>query len=65
MKTSTPHGDIDQSAIDRKNDYLFRISIKALIKNENGDDLVIIQPEALKDSMHNGERSIYYYSPLI
>jgi hypothetical protein len=54
MKTSTPHGDIDQSAIDRKNDYLFRISIKALIKNENGDDLAFIQPEALKDSMHNG-----------
>lgn len=149
MQARTPHGDIDQSAISRKNDYLFRLSIKALIQNENGevlvvketgrdwwdlpgggmdheesikdaitrelkeevnlsgnftyrvisvdepsflehanlwqvrlvflvkptvvqfspgedgDDLTFIKPEALKDSTHSAERSVYYYSQLI
>lgn len=37
----TPHGNIDQSSIGRKNDYLYRVSIKALIRNENGEVLVV------------------------
>lgn len=37
----TPHGNIDQSAIGRKNDYLYRVSIKALIQNERGEVLVV------------------------
>jgi 8-oxo-dGTP diphosphatase len=41
MQNKTPHGDIDQSAIGRKNDYLFRLSIKALIQNEAGEVLVV------------------------
>ncbi len=41
MQNMMPHGNIDQSAISRKNDYLFRLSIKALIQNENGEVLVV------------------------
>ena len=41
MQYKTPHGDIDQSAISRKNDYLFRLSIKALVQNEYGEVLVV------------------------
>lgn len=41
MQDKTPHGNIDQSALGRKNDYLFRLSIKALIKNENNEVLVV------------------------
>lgn len=36
-----PHGNIDQSILGRKNDYLFRVSIKALILNEVGEILVV------------------------
>ena len=41
MQDRTAHGNIDQSAISRKNDYLYRLSIKALIQNENGEVLVV------------------------
>ena len=36
-----PYGAIDQSHLNRKNDYLFRISMKSLIKNETGEVLVV------------------------
>lgn len=36
-----PHGNIDQSQMNRKNDYLFRLSIKALIRNPEGHVLVV------------------------
>lgn len=36
-----PHGNIDQSSIDRKNDFLYRLSIKCLIRNEVGWVLVV------------------------
>jgi 8-oxo-dGTP pyrophosphatase MutT (NUDIX family) len=36
-----PHGKIDQSSLNRKNDYLYRISIKSLIKNDLGQVLVV------------------------
>jgi len=38
---NTPHGLIDQSVSGRKNDYLFRLSLKALIVNEKGQVLVV------------------------
>ncbi len=41
MQDKTPHGNIDQSTIGRKNDYLFRLSIKALIQNDKGEVLVV------------------------
>lgn len=41
MQNKTPYGDIDQSEIGRKNDYLFRLSIKALIQNDDGEVLVV------------------------
>jgi len=41
MKSSDAHGVIDQSQIARKNDYLFRISLKALVRNEQGEVLVV------------------------
>jgi 8-oxo-dGTP pyrophosphatase MutT (NUDIX family) len=41
MQIRTPHGNIDQSILGRKDDYLFRLSIKALIQNENGEILVV------------------------
>lgn len=41
MNITTPHGEIDQSALNRKNDYLYRISIKSLIKNKEGQVLVV------------------------
>jgi 8-oxo-dGTP pyrophosphatase MutT (NUDIX family) len=41
MQDRTSYGDIDQSAIGRKNDYLFRLSIKALIQNDDGEILVV------------------------
>lgn len=37
----SPYGRIDQSALDRKNDYLFRMSLKAIVMNDNGDVLVV------------------------
>lgn len=36
-----PHGLIDQSALGRKNDYLYRLSLKALVMNEAGEVLVV------------------------
>lgn len=41
MQDRTPYGNIDQSVIGRKNDYLFRLSIKALILNDDGEVLVV------------------------
>ncbi len=41
MNEQSAHGVIDQSHLDRKNDYLFRISLKCLIKNEKGEILVV------------------------
>ncbi|MBP7018618.1 NUDIX hydrolase [Candidatus Saccharibacteria bacterium] len=41
MQDHTPHGNIDQSARNRKNDYLYRISIKALIRDKKGRVLVV------------------------
>lgn len=35
------HGLIDQSSLGRKNDYLYRLSLKALIVNENDEVLVV------------------------
>lgn len=36
-----PHGVIDQQHLNRKNDYLFRISMKSLMKNDAGEVLVV------------------------
>lgn len=36
-----PYGAIDQSVIGRKNDYLFRLSLKALIVNVKDEVLVV------------------------
>lgn len=36
-----PHGVINQQHINRRTDYLFRISLKALIWNERGQVLVV------------------------
>ncbi len=36
-----PHGNIEQSSLNRKNDYLYRISIKTLISNKSGEVLVV------------------------
>lgn len=41
MAKQTPHGVIDQSHLNRKTDYLFRISIKCVISNANGQVLVV------------------------
>lgn len=38
---SKAHGVIDQQHIDRKADYLFRISLKCLIRNGSGEVLVV------------------------
>jgi ADP-ribose pyrophosphatase YjhB (NUDIX family) len=37
----SPHGLVDQSALSRKNDYLYRISTKCLIKDKDGNVLVV------------------------
>lgn len=39
--TKQPHGIIDQSEIGRKTDYLYRVSIKGLIRNSEGKVLVV------------------------
>ena len=39
--SKAPHGVIDQEHLNRKNDYLFRISVKSLIKNGEGKVLVV------------------------
>lgn len=39
--TKQLHGIIDQSELGRKNDYLYRVSIKGLIRNEKGEVLVV------------------------
>lgn len=39
--TKQPHGIIDQSELGRKNDYLYRVSIKGLIRNTEGQVLVV------------------------
>lgn len=39
--TKQPHGIIDQSELGRKNDYLYRVSIKGLIRNPKGEVLVV------------------------
>lgn len=36
-----PHGVIDQSALNRKNDYLYRVSLKGLVRNKKGEVLVV------------------------
>ncbi len=41
MLKNLPHGIVDQTALQRKTDYLFRISLKALIRNESGGVLVV------------------------
>jgi len=41
MNTEQTHGVIDQSHIDRKTDYLFRISIKGIIRSSDGNVLVV------------------------
>lgn len=43
-QSSTPseaHGAIDQKHINRKTDYLFRISIKGLVRNDKGEILAV------------------------
>lgn len=37
----SPHGLIDQSSLGRKNDYLYRLSLKGLILNERNEVLVV------------------------
>lgn len=37
----TPHGHIDQTALGRKNDYLYRMSLKAFVMNNVGEVLVV------------------------
>ena len=39
--TKHPHGIIDQSELGRKTDYLYRVSIKGLIRNPDGKVLVV------------------------
>lgn len=39
--TKQPHGIIDQSELGRKTDYLYRVSIKGLIRNTDGHVLVV------------------------
>lgn len=39
--TKQPHGIIDQSELGRKTDYLYRVSIKGLIRNTEGQVLVV------------------------
>lgn len=41
MLQKNPHGLIDQSAFGRKDDYLYRVSIKGLIMNDQGEVLVV------------------------
>lgn len=41
MRNKHPHGLIDQSALGRKDDYLYRVSIKGLIMNNKGEVLVV------------------------
>lgn len=41
MSEQQPHGNIDQTSLGRKNDYLYRISIKGLVKNKAGEVLVV------------------------
>ena len=41
MTYSSVNGVVDQSHIDRKNDFLFRVSMKALVVNEDGKVLVV------------------------
>ncbi|MFZ2545239.1 MAG: NUDIX hydrolase [Candidatus Saccharimonadales bacterium] len=41
MTRENPHGVIDQHHLNRKRDYLYRISIKGLIVNEKGEVLVV------------------------
>lgn len=41
MKTNPPHGVINQSHLSRKNDFLFRISVKSFIQNDAGEVLVV------------------------
>lgn len=36
-----PHGLIDQSVLQRKNDYLYRLSLKGLIRDDTGRVLVV------------------------
>lgn len=41
MSKQQPRGYIDQTSLGRNDDYLYRISIKGLIKNEAGEVLVV------------------------
>ncbi len=41
MHSDKAQGAIDHSHIDRKTDYLFRISVKGLVRNDNGEVLVV------------------------
>lgn len=41
MTKQLPHGVINHSSTDRKTDYLYRISLKCLVRNEAGEILVV------------------------
>lgn len=41
MNNLVPHGQIDQSQLGRKNDYLYRISLKSVILNAKREVLVV------------------------
>ena len=41
MSKQVSQGIINHTLLDRRTDYLYRISIKGLIRNENGDVLVV------------------------
>ena len=41
MHQRVPHGIINQQHLSRKDDFLFRVSLKGLIKDSNGNVLVV------------------------
>lgn len=41
MNSVNPHGAINQSSLNRKDDFLYRLSLKGLIRDEQGNVLVV------------------------
>lgn len=41
MRPTEPYGAINQSSLNRKNDFLYRLSLKGLIRDEHGNILVV------------------------
>ena len=38
---NSPYGVIDQTSVGRKDDYLYRVSFKGLVRNDDGEVLVV------------------------